>query len=225
MVPQRADRIVDAAIALAEERGWENVRLYLVADRLGISLADIGRAYRDLDAIANAWFARARGQLLRLPPATLAGRPPPERLHAAMMTWFDALAPHHALTAQMLDAKLYPSHPHHWVPMIFDLSRLMHDFLDVARIASTGRRRQLAEVGLTAIFLVSLREWRRDPEAVRGRLPPTACWGGSGSAGPGAPRALPASPADGILKLLAEGRNKPGTHVLTSLTVPGQGQA
>ena len=87
-----------------------------------------------------------------------------------MTTWFDALAPHHAVTAQMLDAKLYPSHPHHWVPMIFDLSRLMHDFLDVARIASTGRRRQLAEVGLTAIFLASLRDWRRDPGRAGERL-------------------------------------------------------
>jgi AcrR family transcriptional regulator len=170
MVQPRADRIVDAAIALAEERGWENVRLYLVAERLGIGLAEIGREFRDLDAIANAWFGRARQQLLRLPAATLIGRPPPERLHAAMTTWFDALAPHHAVTAQMLDAKLYPSHPHHWVPMIFDLSRLVHDFLDVARIASTGRRRQLAEIGLTAIFVASLRDWRRNPDCVRGRL-------------------------------------------------------
>lgn len=170
MVQQRADRIVDAAIALAEERGWEDVRLYLVAERLGIGLDDVGREFGDLDAIANAWFARARRQLLRLPAEGLIGRPPPERLHAAMTTWFEALAPHHAVTCQMLDHKLYPSHPHHWVPMIFDLSRLMHDFLDVARIASTGRRRQLAEVGLTTIFLASLRDWRRDPERAGGRL-------------------------------------------------------
>jgi AcrR family transcriptional regulator len=170
MVQQRADRIVDAALALAEERGWENVRLYLVAERLGIGLDDIGREFRDLDGIANAWFRRARRQLPRLPAAGLIGRPPPERLHAAMTTWFDALAPHHAVTAQMLDAKLYPSHPHHWAPMIFDLSRLMHDFLDVARIASTGRRRQLAEVGLTVIFLATLRDWRREPGRARERL-------------------------------------------------------
>jgi AcrR family transcriptional regulator len=170
MVQQRADRIVDAAIALAEERGWENVRLYLVAERLGIGLDAIGRAFRDLDAIANAWFERARRQLLRLPVEAVAGRPPPERLQAAITTWFDALAPHRAVSVQMLDAKLYPSHPHHWVPMIFDLSRLMHDFLDVARIASTGRSRQLAEVGLTAIFLASLRDWRRDPGRAGERL-------------------------------------------------------
>jgi AcrR family transcriptional regulator len=170
MVQARADRIVDAAIALAEERGWENVRLYLVAERLGIGLGDIGRHYRDLDAVANAWFGRARQELLRLAPTSLAGRPPPERLHAAMMTWFDALAPHHAVTVQMLDGKLYLSHPHHWLPMIFDLSRLMHDFLDTARIASTGRRRQLAEVGLTAIFLATLRDWRLRPERAGERL-------------------------------------------------------
>jgi len=170
MVQPSADRIVDAAIALAEERGWENVRLYLIAERLGIGLDEIGRQFRDLDAIANAWFGRARRQLLRLPAAAVAGRPPPERLHDAMMRWFDALQPHHAATAQMLDAKLYPTHPHHWVPMIFDLSRLMHDFLDVARIASTGRRRQLAEVGLTVIFLATLRDWLRRPERVSERL-------------------------------------------------------
>ena len=136
-----------------------------------------------------------RRQLLRLPAEAVAGRPPPERLHAAMTTWFDALAPHHAVTAQMLDAKLYPSHPHHWVPMIFDLSRLMHDFLDVARIASTGRRRQLAEVGLTAIFLASLRDWRRDP----------------GRAGERLGRRLAA--ADRLLARLGRGRIRPSSRV------------
>jgi AcrR family transcriptional regulator len=169
MTQDLADRIVDAAIELAQERGWDNVRLYLVAERLGIGLDEIGRHFRDLDAIANAWFGRARGALLRTPPAALAGRPP-ERLYAAITTWLDALAAHRAVTLQMLDAKLYPSHPHHWVPMMFDLSRLMHDVLDVARIASTGRRRQLAEVGMTAIFLATLRDWRRDPERAATRL-------------------------------------------------------
>ena len=74
----------------------------------------------------------------------------------------DALAPQREVTRQMLEAKLYFSHPHHWVPMIFELSRLVHWFLDAARIASTGRARQLAEVGLTAVFLAAFRVWRRD---------------------------------------------------------------
>ena len=199
MAPQRADRIVDAAIALAEERGWDNVRLWLVADRLGIGLAEIGRQFRDLDAIANAWFERARRELLRVPAGSLADRPPPERLRAAMSAWFDALAPHHAVTVQMLEGKLYLSHPHHWVPMIFDLSRLMHDFLDVARIASTGRRRQLAEVGLTTIFLLTLRDWRRDPERAGERLARRLRAADRLLRGPGSGRIRPSAPAAGSI--------------------------
>jgi AcrR family transcriptional regulator len=156
------DRILDAALELARERGWANVRLYQVAGRAGVSLAQVGAEFRDQDALANAWFARALAALESLPEGAVAGQPAPERLHIAIMRWFDALAAQRAVTVQMLEAKLYLSHPHHWVPMIFDLSRLIHWFLDAARIASTGRARQLAEVGLTAIFLASLRVWRRD---------------------------------------------------------------
>lgn len=159
------DRIVDAALELAEERGWANVRLYQVAERTGVPLAAIGAEFRDLDAVANAWLGRALRAVESIPPDALAGRPAAERLHLAMMHWFEALAPHREVTGEMLRAKLYPSHPQHWVPLIFDLSRLVHWFLDAARIASTGRARQLAEIGLTAIVLGSLRVWLRDDTA------------------------------------------------------------
>lgn len=159
------ERIVDAALELAEERGWANVRLYQAAEGAGVSLAAIGAEFRDQDALANAWFARALAALEGIPPETLAGRPAPERLELVIMRWFDALAPHREVTGEMLRAKLYPSHPQHWVPLIFDLSRLIHWFLDAARIASTGRARQMAEIGLTAIFLASLRTWLRDDSA------------------------------------------------------------
>jgi AcrR family transcriptional regulator len=159
------DRIVDAALELGEERGWLNVRLYQVAERAGVSLATIGAEFRDMDALANAWFARALAMVERIPPQGVADKPAPERLHLVIMCWFDALAPHREVTGEMLRAKLYLSHPHHWVPLIFDLSRLVHWFLDAARIASTGRGRQMAEIGLTAIFVRSLRVWLRDDSA------------------------------------------------------------
>jgi AcrR family transcriptional regulator len=159
------DRVVDAALELAEERGWANVRLYQVAERAGVPLARIGAEFRDLDAVANAWFARALATIERIPPEALAGQPAAERLHLAVMQWFDALAPHREVSGEMLRAKLYPSHPQHWVPLIFDLSRLVHWFLDAAGIASTGRARQMAEIGLTAIFLLSLRVWLSDDSA------------------------------------------------------------
>jgi hypothetical protein len=85
-----------------------------------------------------------------------------ERLHLLLMRWFDALAPHRPVAGQMLSDKLYPSHPHHWVPLAFNLSRTIHWLLDAAGDDSRGRRRQLIEIGMTAIFLATLRRWTRD---------------------------------------------------------------
>jgi AcrR family transcriptional regulator len=162
MAESRRDRIVAAALALAEEQGWANLRLHQVADRLGLSLAVVRAEFRDRDAIADAWFARALDELLSAPASAVAGRPPPERLETVVMSWFDALAPHRSVAREMLREKLYPGHPQHWGPLIADLSRLIHWFLDAARITSTGRERRLAEVGLTALFLATLRSWLRD---------------------------------------------------------------
>ena len=155
-------RVVDAALALATEVGWQQVRLTAIADRIRLPLAEIGRHFRDVDAIANAWFARARLVMLDLPAEELAGRPADERVALAFASWLDSLAPHRRIAAEILRHKLYPSHPHHRVPMIFDLSRLVHDLLDVARVPGSGRLRQGQEIGLTAISLITLTEWLRD---------------------------------------------------------------
>jgi AcrR family transcriptional regulator len=163
MTAARRAQIVTASLELADGGGWHDLRLFQVADRLGLPLAAVQAEFRDRDAIADAWFERALEQVLALPAAELAGQAPPERLLAVMMRWFAALAPHRRVTGAMLGAKLYPGHPQHWVPLAFDLSRLIHWFLDAAQIASTGPRRQLAEIGLTVLFLKALRAWLRDP--------------------------------------------------------------
>ena len=101
--------VVDAALALAAEDGWEQVRLSTIADRTGLPLAEIGRHFRDVDAIANAWFARARLAMLALPAGELAGRIADERIALAFIAWLDSLAPHRRAAAEILRHKLYPS--------------------------------------------------------------------------------------------------------------------
>ncbi|MDW8371645.1 MAG: hypothetical protein RMK81_15320, partial [Geminicoccaceae bacterium] len=59
--------------------------------------------------------------------------------------------------------KLWPSHPHHWVPMIFALSRLVHAFLDVARVPGRGAERALQEIGGTLLTLETLAVFLADP--------------------------------------------------------------
>ena len=154
-------RVVDAALALAAEVGWEEVRLSTIADRIRMPLAEIGRHFRDVDTIANAWFDSARLAMLALPAAELAGRPADERIALAFIAWLDGLALHRQVAADVLRHKLYPSHPHHWVPLIFDLSRFVHDLLDVARVPGSGGRAG-PEIGLTAITLVTLASWLQD---------------------------------------------------------------
>lgn len=155
-------RIVDVTLDWAGEVGWEGLRLRRVAERLGVPLAEVLDRYRDLDAVADAWFHRAGAAMLETAPEGFAARAACERLHLMMMRWFDALAPHREVTGQILAAKLYPSHPHHWVPLVFNLSRSIHWLREAALLDATGRRRQMEEVGLTALFLATLALWLRD---------------------------------------------------------------
>ena len=159
------EQIVDTAIDIAEEVGWDNVRLRDVAERLGVTLAEVAGQYRDLDAVANAWFRRAREAMLAPLPDEVAQGPARERLETLILRWFDALARHQEVTAQMLAAKMWPFHPHHWVPMIFDLSRTILWLRDAAALDAPPPRRQVEEVGLSGLFLVTLAVWTCDDTA------------------------------------------------------------
>jgi AcrR family transcriptional regulator len=159
------DRIVDAALALAADDagGWYDLRLHLVAQRLGVPLPAVLDRFRDADAIADAWFARALRAMLREEEGDVAAAlPPSARVHAALMRWFDAQAAHRAAVRGMIGAKLHLSHPHHWVPMVFSLSRLIHWALEAARLDARGLPRQAEEVGLTLVFLRALHLWLDD---------------------------------------------------------------
>jgi AcrR family transcriptional regulator len=155
-------RVVNAALMIATEQGWDQVRLHEIADRTGLPLAEIGGRFRDVDAVANAWFGEARAAMLALPPDEIADLPPDARIARAFGRWLDHLASHRTVAGEIIRLKLHPSHPHHWVPMIFDLSRLVHDLLDVARVEGAGRLRQAQEIGLTGIVLATLRDWLGD---------------------------------------------------------------
>ena len=157
------DRILEVALALAEEKGFDQLRLSEVAERAGVPLSEVAALFPDPNAIADAWFARALVAVWSTPAELLADPDPAVRLERVMLRWFEALAPHRALTGAMIRAKLWPSHPHHWVPMIFALSRLVHAFLDVARVPGRGAERAAQEIGGTLVTLETLALFLTDP--------------------------------------------------------------
>lgn len=155
-------RILAAALALADDRGWQEVSFTRLGSRLGMSLAELRRHYRDQDAIADAWFRRAQDAMLAKPPPRFRDLPAKRRLELLMLRWFDTLAPHRRVTAEMLAGKLWLFHPHHYVPMVFNLSRLIQWLRDAAGLTALGSRRQAEEIGLTLTFLATLAVWCRD---------------------------------------------------------------
>ena len=159
--PDRAS-ILYAALALAEESGWASLGLSALAGLLRMPLAELHDVYRDTDAIADAWFARATRAMLAPHPEGFIQLSPKQRVAHLMLRWFDALAPHRRVTAEMLAAKMHPPHVHHWGPLVFNLSRLIQLLRDAAGLCAGGRRRQLEEIGLTVLFLMALRVWCGD---------------------------------------------------------------
>lgn len=160
--PLTPEAVLEGALALAEAEGWADVRMMHVAAALKTPLARVHVHFRDMDAIADAWFAGALAAVGKPMPGGFARKSAEERLFLAIMRWLDALAAHRTVSADMIRGKLYLSHPHHWAPMAFSLSRLVHVLLDAALIDSRGRRRQAEEVGCTLLILAVLRVWRRD---------------------------------------------------------------
>lgn len=158
------DRILEAALEMAEERSWTAVRLVDVAVRLDIPPDRVLEHYRDLNSLADAWFLRGWQAMLAPKGEGFDGLPAAERIETCMLAWFDAFSPHHRVTAEMLRGKLHLPHAHHWVPMVFDLSGTIQWLREAALLpASYGTRRaQMEEVGLTALFLATLATWCRD---------------------------------------------------------------
>ena len=161
-------RIVNAAIAIAEERGrWSAVRLHDVAGRLGVPTSQVLDHFRDLDSVADAWFMRALKAMVGQKSPNFVELPEWRRIELCLNAWFDALSPHRRITGQMLRGKLHLPHLHHWVPMIFNLSRTIQWLREAAQLSGEYEtdKAKREEVGLTALFLAALTVWTRDDSA------------------------------------------------------------
>jgi ubiquinone biosynthesis protein COQ9 len=158
--------ILDAALALGEQRGWDAVHVYDVAQAMGVPLADIARHYGDKDALAEAWFDRADAALLAMAESPgWMDLTPRQRLHQAICAWLDALAPHRRISGEMLLYKFQPEHLHLQAQGVMRISRTAQWIREVARIPSVGWRREFEEAALTSIYLATFARWLGDGSA------------------------------------------------------------
>ena len=93
--------------------------------------------------MADAWFQGAWEAMLATPPEGFTDLPVEERLYLLLCRCLTLWPPRHRVTGEMLKEKIYLSHPHHWVPLIFNLSRTIQWLRDAALLDAQGRRRQV----------------------------------------------------------------------------------
>lgn len=88
------NRIIDALMALAAERDWERIGLQAVAERAGIPLDQLRRAYDGrLDIIGDLARRTDAAVLAELDPE-MGDEAPRERLFDVLFARFEALAPY-----------------------------------------------------------------------------------------------------------------------------------
>jgi AcrR family transcriptional regulator len=89
------DKAIDALLELLAEQEWSAVSLSDIADKAGLSLAELRGAFPSKGAILGG-FARRIDQSVLRPAPEIEGQPPRERLFDVVMRRFDALKPYKA---------------------------------------------------------------------------------------------------------------------------------
>jgi AcrR family transcriptional regulator len=90
---------------------------------------------------------------------------PARRIERVILRWLDALAPHRAVTRQILVGKLYPGHPHLLAALAVRLSRTVQWVREAALLRGGPPRRQLEEIALTWLFVATVALWSVDASA------------------------------------------------------------
>ena len=107
---QPEERILDAALKLAAERGWAGLGMGDIAAAAGQKLSDVRALYPSKSALLAAYLARVDRLVLQSleQDADLAGETPRDRLFDILMRRIDALTAHkEGIIAIARDAPLF----------------------------------------------------------------------------------------------------------------------
>ena len=159
-----ADQVLDAALARAATRHWEQVRLADVATDLGCGLADIHRHFRDKEALVDAWLDRADAAMLANVPATTDD--PGERAEALIMTWLETFADHRKVAREMLHVRLEPGHLHIQLPTLTRTSRTVQWIREAAGMHAPLPWRAIDESGMTSLFVATVLRWLHEGDSM-----------------------------------------------------------
>ncbi|WP_436638450.1 TetR family transcriptional regulator [Microbaculum sp. FT89] len=156
------DDIVDAALDLAADQPWDEVRLTDIAARAGVSLSALRAAFDGKTDILAAFTRRIDQAVLDALDPELTDEPARERLFDVLMTRFDALMPYKDAVRSI--ARSFERRPGDLIAMNPIAVRSMVWMLEAAGIDTSGRLGMVGAQGLAVAFGRTLRVWLRDDD-------------------------------------------------------------
>lgn len=157
---EAADRLVDAALRLAERQGWRRTGLGEIAAEAGLPLDEAYIACPSKLALLARFHRRI--DRAALAGTSAADEPARDRLFDALMRRFDALAPHRqALRAILRDSMADP-------PALLGLPALLRSMgwmLERAGVSAPGWRGRCRAKLLAGLYLSVLRVFLDDDSA------------------------------------------------------------
>jgi hypothetical protein len=152
--------LIGGAFAVAGRDGWPAVSVVAAAREADLPLDRARTRFAGRDAILMRFGRQADSLALADAPAT---GPVRERLFDLLMRRFDALQAHRAGVLALLHA--LPTEPPTALLLAAATSRSMGWMLAAAGAPATGLSGLLAQKGLVAVWLYTLRAWQRDDSA------------------------------------------------------------
>jgi AcrR family transcriptional regulator len=157
------ERVIDAFMALLAERSFEEIGLGDIAERAGLSLAELRDLFDGKIAILAARTKQIDRTVLSAGDADMADEPPRERLFDVLMRRLEAMAPDKvAVRSLMRSATCNPA-------LALELNQLAVNsqqwMLTAAGIGASGPKGMVRAQGLAVMFAQVARTWASDDDA------------------------------------------------------------
>jgi AcrR family transcriptional regulator len=158
--PDLTDRLIDAALRLAVERGWREVTLADIARGAGASLAETYRVLPSRSAVLDAFTRRVDAEVLSSDAVEEDSVRPRDRIFDVLMRRFDALQSHRAaVTAILRDSARDPLAMAASGPQFLRSMRWMGEAAGLRMDGLGGTVRLKA---IAAAWALALRTWMKD---------------------------------------------------------------
>lgn len=152
------NHIINSALKLAGEKGWQGLLLNDIAKEAGLTLADLYFHFPNKMAILIGFQKRTNDSILRISEEI--GSSYRDRLFGVLMCRFDVLYPYKdSIRIILRDIACDPVASMMQAPQLFFS---MSSMLEAAGISSSGIGGALRAKGLILIYMRSLRVWLND---------------------------------------------------------------